>query len=118
LPLPAVGPLPARTLTRPALVVTSTRQATLDATLAATHRQTLLTRLDTSLSDLAGKLTRGRSRRRAAVEARLATWRAAPGTARVRRFLAVPLSGTDDHLALQVARAAAARAQAATRDGR
>ncbi len=105
--------MPARTLTRPALVVKSTRKATLDAT----HRQTLLTRRETSLSDLASKLSRGRYRRRAAVEARLATLLAAQGTARVRRFLAVQLSGTDDHLALQVARDAAALAQAATRDG-
>ncbi len=113
LPLPAVGTTPARALTRPALVVKSTRKAALDAT----HRQTLLTRLEASLSDLASKLNRGRYRRRAAVEARLATVLAAPGTARVRRFLVVQLSGTDDHLALQVARDAAALAQAATRDG-
>jgi hypothetical protein len=113
LPLPAVGTTPARTLTRTALVVTSTRKAALDAT----HRQTLLTRLQASLSDLAGQLNRGRYRRRAAVEARLATLRAAPGTARVRRFLTIQLSGTDDHLALQVEREAAALAQAATRAG-
>jgi hypothetical protein len=113
LPLPAVGTTPARTLTRTALVVKSTRKAALDAT----HRQTLLPRLPASLSDLAGKLNRGRYRRRAAVEARLATVRAAPGTARVRRFLTVQLSGTDDHLALQVERDAAALAHAATRDG-
>lgn len=106
--------MPARTLTRPALVVKSTRKATLDAT----HRQTLLLRLETSLSDLASKLNRGRYRRRTAVEARLATVLAAAGTARVRRFLAVQLSGADDHLTLQVERDAAARAQAATRDGR
>jgi hypothetical protein len=113
LPLPAVGTTPARTLTRSALVVKSTRKARLDAT----HRQTLLTRLEARLSDLAGKLNRGRYRRRAAVEARLATLRAAPGTARVRRFLAVEVSGTDDQLRLHVERNAAALAQAATRDG-
>ncbi len=113
LPLPALGTTPARTLTRPALVVKSTRKAALDAT----HRQTLLTRLEASLADLASKLNRGRYRRRAAVEARLATVLATPGTARVRRFLAVQLSGTDDHLALQVTRDAAALAQVATRDG-
>jgi transposase len=113
LPLPAVGTMPARTLTRPALVVKSTRKATLDAT----HRQTLLTRLETSLSDLASKLNRGRYRRRAAVEARLATLLAAPGTTRVRRFLTVQLNGTDDHLRLQVERDAAAVAQVAMRDG-
>jgi transposase len=113
LPLPAVGTTPARTLTRAALVVKSTRKAALDAT----HRQTLLTRLEASLADLAGKLNRGRYRRRAAVEARLATLLAAPGTARVRRFLTVEVSGTDDQLRLQVARDAAALAQAATRDG-
>jgi Domain of unknown function (DUF4277) len=113
LPLPAVGTTPARTRTRTALVVKSTRKATLDAT----HRQTLLTRLQASLSDLAGKLNRGRYRRRAAVEARLVTVLAAPGTARVRRFLTIQLSGTDDHLALQVERDAAALAHAATRDG-
>jgi transposase len=113
LALPAVGTTPARTLTRPALVVKSTRKAVLDAT----HRQTLLSRLEASLSDLAGKLNRGRYRRRAAVEARLATLLAAPGTARVRRFLAVQLSGTDDQLSVQVERDAVALAQAATRDG-
>ena len=115
LPLPAVGTTPARTLTRPALVVKSMRKAALDAT----HRQTLLSRLEASLSDLASKLNRGRYRRRAAVEARLATLlaAAAAGTARVRRFLAVQLSGTDDQLRLQVERDAAALAQAATRDG-
>ncbi len=113
LPLPAVGATPARTLTRPALVVKSTRKAALDAT----HRQTLLTRLEASLSDLASKLNRGRYRRRAAVEARLATLLAAPGTGRVRRFLAVQLNGTDGQVQLQVERDAAALAQAATRDG-
>lgn len=113
LPLPAVGTTPARTLTRPALVVKSTRKAALDAT----HRQTLLTRLEASLSDLASRLNRGRYRRRAAVEARLATVLAAPGTARVRRFLSVQLNGTDDHVALQVARDTSLLAQAATRDG-
>jgi transposase len=113
LPLPAVGTTPARTLTRPALIVKSTRKATLDAT----HRQTLLTRLEASLSDLASKLNRGRYRRRAAVEARLATLLVAPGTGRVRRFLTVQLSGTDGQVQLQVERDAAALAQAATRDG-
>jgi len=113
LPLPAVGTTPARTLTRPALVVKSTRKAALDAT----HRQTLLTRLEASLSDLASKLNRGRYRRRATVEARLATLLAAAGTARVRRFLTVQLSGTDDQLRLQIERDVAALAQAATRDG-
>jgi transposase len=113
LPLPAVGTTPARTLTRTALVVKSTRKATLDAT----HRQTLLTRLQARLSDLAGKLNRGRYRRWAAVEARLATVLAAPGTARVRRFLTVHLSGTDGQVQLQVERDAAALAHAATRDG-
>ncbi len=113
LPLPAVGTTPARTLTRPALIVKSTRKATLDAT----HRQTLLTRLEASLSDLASTLNRGRYRRRAAVEARLATLLVAPGTGRVRRFLTVQLSGTDGQVQLQVERDAAALAQAATRDG-
>ena len=113
LPLPAVGTTPARTLTRPALVVKSTRKATLDAT----HRQTLLTRLEASLSDLGSKLNRGRYRRRTAVEARLATLLAAPGAARVRRFLTVHLSGTDGQVQLQVARDDAALAHAATRDG-
>ena len=113
LPLPAVGTTPARTLTRPALIVKSTRQATLDAT----HRQTLLTRREASLSDLASTLNRGRYRRRAAVEARLATLLVAPGTGRVRRFLTVQLSGTDGQVQLQVERDAAALAQAATRDG-
>jgi len=113
LPLPAVGTTPARTLTRPALVVKSTRKATLDAT----HRQTLLARLEASLADLASKLNRGRYRRRATVEARLTTLLAAAGTARVRRFLTVQLSGTDDHLRLQIERDVVALAQAATRDG-
>jgi len=113
LPLPAGGTTPARTLTRPALIVKSTRKATLDAT----HRQTLLTRLEASLSDLASTLNRGRYRRRAAVEARLATLLVAPGTGRVRRFLTVQLSGTDGQVQLQVERDAAALAQAATRDG-
>ena len=113
LPLPAVGTTPARTVRRPALVVKSTRKATLDAT----HRQTLLTRLEASLADLASKLKRGRYRRRAAVDARLATLLAAVGTARVRRLLQVSLHGTDDHLSLVVERDAAAVAQAATRDG-
>jgi hypothetical protein len=105
--------MPARTLTRPALVVKSTRNATLDAT----QRQALLTRLEASLRDLASKLNRGRSRRRAAVEARLATLLAAPGTARVRRVVALPLQGTDGQLRLQAQRDTAALAQAATRDG-
>jgi transposase len=113
LPLPAVDITPARTLTRPALVVKSTRKATLDAA----HRQTLLSRLETSLGDLASKLNRGRYRRRAAVEARVATLLAAAGTARVRRFLAVQVSGVDDRLSLQIERDAAALAQAATHDG-
>src|SRR5258708_3968713 len=113
LPLPAVGATPARTLTRPALVVKSTRKAILDAT----HRQTLLTRLETSLSDLASKLNRGRYCRQAAVEARLATLLAAAGTARIRRVLSVQLSGTDGQVRLQVERDAPALAQAATRDG-
>ncbi len=113
LPLPAVGATPARTLTRPALVVKRTRQALLDAT----HRQTLLTRLETSLSDLASKLKRGRYCRQAAVEARRATLLAAAGTARLRRFLSVQVSGTDGQVRLQVERDAPALAQAATRDG-
>jgi transposase len=113
LPLPAVGTTPARTLTRPALVVKSTRKAALDAT----HRETLLARLETALTDLAGKLNRGRYRHRPAVEARLATLLAAAGTLRVRRFLSVTLEGTDDHLALVVERDAAALAHAARRDG-
>jgi transposase len=113
LPLPAVGAMPARTVTRPALVVMSTRKALLDAT----HRETLLPRLEASLADLAGKLNRGRYRRRAAVESRLATLLGAAGTARVRRFLQVRVQGTDDHLTLQVQRETAALAQAATRDG-
>jgi hypothetical protein len=113
LPLPAVGTTPARTRSRPALVVTSTRKATLDAT----HRQALLTRLEASLSDLAGKLNRGRYRRRAAVEARLAILLAAPGTARVRRFLSVRLDGADDDLSLRVAHDSATLAHAATHDG-
>lgn len=113
LPLPAVGTTPARTLTRPALVVKSTRKAALDAT----HRETLLARLETALTDLAGKLNRGRYRHRPAVEARLATLLAAAGTLRVRRFLSVTLEGTDDHLALVVEREAAALAHAARRDG-
>jgi uncharacterized protein DUF4277 len=73
LPLPAVGTTPARTVRRPALVVKSTRKAPLDAP----HRQTLLTRLEASLADLASKLNRGRYRRRAAVDARPSTraWR-------------------------------------------
>jgi transposase len=113
LPLPAVGTTPARSVTRPALVVKSTRKALLDAT----HRETLLTRLETSLADLAGKLNRGRYRRRAAAESRLATLLAAAGTARVRRFLQVSLQGTDAHLTLQVQRDAPALAHAATHDG-
>jgi hypothetical protein len=113
LPLPAGGTPPARTRIRPALVVTSTRTAALEAT----HRQTLLTRREASLSDRARTLNRGRSRRRAPVAARLTTWLAAAGTARVRRFLTGPWRGTDDHLRLQIERAGAARAQAATRDG-
>jgi len=113
LPLPAVGPMPARTLTRPALVVKSTRKGALDAT----HRQALLTRLEASLSDLAGKLNRGRYRHRPAVEARLATLLAASGAARVRRFLSVRLEGIDDALSLAVARDTAALAHAATHDG-
>jgi transposase len=113
LPLPAVGTTPARTVTRPALVVKSTRKATLDAM----HRETLLTRLQTSVADLAGKLNRGRYRRRVAAESRLAHLLAAVGTARVRRFVQVNLQGTDDHLSLQVERDTAALAQAATRDG-
>jgi transposase len=113
LPLPAVGTTPARTLSRPMLVVKSTRKATLDAT----HRQTLLTRLEASLSDLAGKLNRGRYRRRVAVEARLAILLAASGTARVRRFLSVRLAGTDDDLSLLVAHDSAALAHVATHDG-
>jgi Transposase DDE domain len=114
LPLPAVGTTPARTVTRPALGVKSTRKASLDAT----HRETLLARLETALTELAGKLNRGRYRRRAAVEARLATLLAAPGTARVRRFLSVTLAGTDGHLTLTVERAAAMLAHAARHDGR
>jgi transposase len=113
LPLPAVGTTPARTLSRPALVVKSTRKAALDAT----HRQTLLTRLEASLSDLAGKLNRGRYRRRTAVEARLAILLAAAGTARVRRFLNVTLDGADGTLSLRVAHESTALAHAATRDG-
>src|SRR5262245_40762232 len=113
LPLPAVGITPARTVSRTALVVKSTRKATLDAT----HRETLLTRLEASLADLAGKLTRGRYRRQAAVESRLATLLAAAGTARVRRFLQVTLNGTDAHLTVQVQRDTAALARAATHDG-
>jgi transposase len=113
LPLPAVGTTPARTVTRPALVVRSTRKARLDAT----HRETLLTRLEASLADLTGKLNRGRYRRRAAAERRLATLLAAAGTARVRRFLPVSLHGTDDHLSLQVHRDTAALDHAATYDG-
>jgi transposase len=113
LPLPAVGTTPARTLPRPALVVKSTRKASLDAT----HRETLLTRLEASVADLAGKLNRGRYRRRAAAENRLVTLLAAMGTARVRRFVHVSLLGTDDHLSLQIQRDTAALAQAATRDG-
>jgi hypothetical protein len=112
LPLPTVGTTPARTVSRPALVVNSTRKATLDAT----HRETLLTRLEATLADLAGKLNRGRYRRRAAVERRLATLLAA-GTARVRRLLQVSLHGTDDHLTLQVQRDAVALAQVASHDG-
>ena len=113
LPLPAVGTTPARTLPRPALVVKSTRKASLDAM----HRETLLTRLEASVADLAGKLNRGRYRRRAAAENRLVTLLAAVGTARVRRFVQVSLLGTDDHLSLQVQRDTAALAQAAIRDG-
>jgi transposase len=112
LPLPAVGTTPARTLTRPALVVKSTRKAALDAA----HRETLLTRLEANLADLAGRLNRGRYRRRAAVESRLVTLLAA-GTVRVRRFLQVSLHGIDDHLTLQVQRDTAALAHAATHDG-
>jgi hypothetical protein len=113
LPLPTVGTTPARTVSRPALVVNSTRKAILDAT----HRETLLTRLEATLADLAGKLNRGRYRRRAAVERRLATLLAAAGTARVRRLLQVCLHGTDDYLTLHVQRDAAALAQAAAHDG-
>jgi hypothetical protein len=113
LPLPAVGTTPAQTLPRPALVVKSTRKASLDAT----HRETLLTRLEASLADLAGKLNRGRYRRRATAENRLATLLAAVGTARVRRFVQVSLLLTDDHLSLQVQRDTATLAQAARRDG-
>jgi Transposase DDE domain len=113
LPLPAVGTTPARPRRRPALVVKRTRQATLDAT----HRQALLTRREASLSDLAGKLNRGRYRRRAAVEARLAILLAAPGTARVRRFLSVRLDGADDDLSLIVAHDSATLAHAAPHDG-
>jgi transposase len=113
LSLPAGGATPARTLSRPALVVKSTRKATLDAT----HRQTLLLRLEASLSGLAGKLNRGRYRRRAAVEARLAILLAASGTARVRRFLSVRLDGADDDLRLIMAQDRAALADAATHDG-
>ena len=112
LPLPAVGTTPARTLTRPAWVVKSTRKAALDAA----HRETLLTRLEANLADLAGRLNRGRYRRRAAVESRLVTLLAA-GTVRVRRFLQVSLHGIDDHLTLQVQRDTAALAHAATHDG-
>lgn len=113
LPLPATGATPARTMHRPALVVKSTRKAVLDAG----HRETLLTRLEAGLADLAGKLNRGRYRRRAAVERRLATLLQAPGTARVRRWLQVCLDGDDDHLALLVERDATALARAASHDG-
>ncbi|MGH3593229.1 MAG: IS1634 family transposase [Pseudonocardiaceae bacterium] len=113
LPLPAVGTTPARTVPRPALVVKSTRKAALDAA----HRETLLSRLEASLTDLAGKLNRGRYRRRAPAESRLTTLLAAAGSGRVRRFLHASVQGTDNHLLLQVQRDTAALAQAARRDG-
>jgi len=113
LPLPAADPLPARTVTRTALVVKSMRKARLDAT----HRETLLTRLEASLADLTAKLNRGRYRRREAAEARLATLLAASGTARVCTLLAVTLQGVDEHLTLHVQRDAAALARVASRDG-
>lgn len=94
-------------------MVKSTRKALLDAT----HRETLLARLETALTALARKLKRGRYRHRPAVEARLATLLAAAGTVRVRRFLSVTLEGTDHHLTLVVARDAVALARAARHEG-